>query len=174
MHSGICLLFCLFVCLFFILIWGGGGGYPPGSATLQLVILNLLPSSTPLGLFQRLSDSIPLFIFLLFLLPLSSALFPPFPLTVYHLSIPPPPLVSPPLPHFFTQFKVMYPKEEKKTEHLYQTTRDLLENFTKIMTESPYFQYPGASDTSHLAQATICNNIREGKEMAGQNMVAVS
>lgn len=56
----------------------------------------------------------------------------------------------------------MRPKQEKDTEDLYQTTRNLLENYAKLKS-SQYL----ASDSTLKAQSALYSIVREGKELAG-------
>ena len=58
----------------------------------------------------------------------------------------------------------MRPKAEKDTEDLYQNTRKLLENYTKLKT--PQF-LTGEEGESAGAQAALYSIVRQGQELTG-------
>ena len=67
----------------------------------------------------------------------------------------------------------MYPKEQKDTERLYQTTRDLLNNMANAKTRSGYVICPLRNDHKSEAQSALYSFVKEGHEMAGQHQVWV-
>ena len=65
---------------------------------------------------------------------------------------------------FFFQFQVMRPKAEKETEDLYQSTRILLENFSKLKAS----QYVTSGGAQSSAQSALYSIVREGREWMGK------
>ena len=63
----------------------------------------------------------------------------------------------------------MYPKEQKDTERLYQTTRDLLNNMANAKTRTGYVICPLRNDHKSDAQSALYSFVKEGHEMAGQH-----
>ena len=66
----------------------------------------------------------------------------------------------------------MYPKKQKDTDDLYQTTRNLLEEMTGMKKpESPYVICPLRNPTKEgNIQNALYSAVREGSEMTGKGL----
>ena len=60
----------------------------------------------------------------------------------------------------------MHPKEDKDTEDLYQSTRKLLANYTKLKT--PQFLGGGYESKASDTQSALYSIVRQGQELTGK------
>ncbi len=63
---------------------------------------------------------------------------------------------------------MLRPKVKSDTDDLYQTTRELLDNFNRVKTVSYAVDSSCNSESQYLTQAAIYNIVREGSELTGE------